>query len=961
MLTVHLLGHAHVTQNAQPVPLSAKAVALIAYLAAEKLPQHRERLADLLWNTAEARTNLRVELARIRSAGLNIFPASRQLLYLESISTDIDQWHAQQEHEMNQTELSSWLATLRGLPLCGLEDLGSTGFQVWVEQQRWMLCEKVENTLSRVYAHYARSGQEWATRIISSRAEAVGFADPAELLTEEMINEALPLVLMARATGQPQTSAQFAQGASPPHVAAEQNRAEQGRTGQLRTGQQGAERVTVRGPDRRSAHRSAVERPASGLPVTGLLAPEMPASEAPSGALHSDLHSDLHFVRLSEERQLQNLLFAAQPQTVLLHGPPGSGKTYLAERLARALPAGWEVLRLTAARSGRLLLAALAQSLLRLAEPDQVLLLRQVLLQPGAIEEDMVKVAVALSHLGQPLLLLLDEVHDAPPELTGMLELICQMSASPVPSGAPLPAGPARLFVLLGREEPLRRPVTRTLLRRLPGIRVLALPPVTLNSVQQALLSRYPDEVPLRLQSLASRLTQRSEGNPLHLLSLMRGLPAASELGHAELGGTALVHAALPQAVRDTLRSEPEGWSDPLRDAMSRLSVINGVFDRGVAQAVLNLEGESGADALLCQAIERQILLEVDPGLALSLHDLTPLRLTPEADTQYMFRREALRVTLAGQLPQLVRQDVRRRLSAAHASDEPGLASYYAERAGLGEQARLLWDEYRASLPHDSPLLNPDLPARSNGAGLEASGDSGPFAGSASADPASSDAASSDAASALPVVAEPARLAITFPNTVSHQGYTVSLDAGWLNVMSDGRYGHPQTLTLCLNWPQPLNGDLRLVWRLDVFGGGEELRPSQNPFPLRLIPVRAGAVACSTPGSAEPSGQATAFVFSPRASGDYREQHLNCLLQPGVELGQWMEHRLSGPEWQGATGAEISVRALDVALTIGVIGPVEASLAEGVQKQAGERQGHMPAPSPALSKKVRRGATVEAG
>jgi len=184
VLTVHLLGHAHVTQNGQPVPLSAKAVALIAYLAAEKLPQHRERLADLLWNTAEARTNLRVELARIRSAGLNIFPASRQLLYLESIGTDIGTWQAAQEQEMTQTELSTWLSTLRGLPLCGLEDLGSTAFQVWVEQQRWMLCEQVESTLARVYAHYARSGQEWATRLISSRAEAVGFTDPAELLTE---------------------------------------------------------------------------------------------------------------------------------------------------------------------------------------------------------------------------------------------------------------------------------------------------------------------------------------------------------------------------------------------------------------------------------------------------------------------------------------------------------------------------------------------------------------------------------------------------------------------------------------------------------------------------------------------------------------------------------------------------------------------------------------------------------
>jgi DNA-binding SARP family transcriptional activator len=180
VLTVHLLGHTHVTQDAQPAPLSAKAVALIAYLAAEKLPQHRERLADLLWNTAEARTNLRVELARIRSAGLNIFPASRQLLSLESVDTDADQWHARHEYEMNRTELANWLSTLRGLPLCGLEDLGSTAFQIWVEQQRWTLTEKVEATLARVYAHYALTGQDWATRMISSRAEALGFADPAE-------------------------------------------------------------------------------------------------------------------------------------------------------------------------------------------------------------------------------------------------------------------------------------------------------------------------------------------------------------------------------------------------------------------------------------------------------------------------------------------------------------------------------------------------------------------------------------------------------------------------------------------------------------------------------------------------------------------------------------------------------------------------------------------------------------
>ncbi len=430
MLTVHLLGHAHVTQNGQPVPLSAKAVALIAYLAAEKLPQHRERLADLLWNTAEARTNLRVELARIRSAGLNIFPASRQLLYLESISTDIDQWEAQQEHEMNQTELSTWLATLRGLPLCGLEDLGSTAFQVWVEQQRWMLCEKVEGVLARVYAHYVRSGQDWATRLISSRAEAVGFTDPAEFLTEALINEAVPL----------QRLPQAALTLTPPSPAFQSNLAGVGKV--MAQGSSAVSQVGAGMPGGRLAVRETIKPSVRVSPTRGT------ASKVSDPVLH--------FARPHEERQLQDLLLSAQPQVMLLAGPPGSGKTYLAERLASQVGPSWEVLRLTAARSGRLLLAALAQSLLKLAEPDQVQTLRQVLLQPGALEEDMVKVAVTLSHIGQPLLLVLDEVHAAPSELTGLLELICQMSNDH-----------ARLVLLLCRESPDRQQVTRGLLRRL--------------------------------------------------------------------------------------------------------------------------------------------------------------------------------------------------------------------------------------------------------------------------------------------------------------------------------------------------------------------------------------------------------------------------------------------------------------------------------------------------------------
>jgi AAA ATPase domain len=868
VLTVHLLGHAHITQNGQPVPLSAKAVALIAYLAAEKLPQHRERLADLLWNTAEARTNLRVELARIRSAGLNIFPASRQLLYLESINTDIDQWETLQEHEMNQTELSAWLATLRGLPLCGLEDLGSTAFQVWVEQQRWMMCEKVESTLARVYAHYLRSGQEWATRLISSRAEAVGFTDPTELLTDAMIEEAVPLVRAqntgARLSGFPSNGNGNGQGNTkgsgngplmPPSGRASRSGAG-ARPGQEASG--------IVGP---IVGAAALQN--GGLPGTELLSTELPGTELPG--------TELHFVRPQEERQLRELLSGSGSQIVLLHGPPGSGKTYLAERLARQATPGWEVLRLTASRSGRLLLAALAQALLKLADPDQVLVLRQVLLQPGAIEEDMVKVAVAVAQISQPLLLLLDEVQTAPPELTGLLELVCQMSSDH-----------ARLFVLLGRGAPDRQTVTRTLLRRLPTVQTLALTPITLASVQQVLAARYPGEPAPRLQPLASRLTQRSEGNPQRLLSLLNVLPEAASLGQIDLGEIDLGSAALPQAVRDLLRSEPEAWSEQMRAAMSRLSVINGAFDRLTAQAALNLDRENEVDTLLCSALERQILMEVDAGVALTLPDLRPVRLAPEADTQYLFRQEALRVTLAGQLPQLIRQDVRKRLVTALAAHEPGLASYYAERAGLQEQATQLWDQYQAGLPQGSPLLVSEMQG-----------------------------------AVQPVVRasvpEPQRQSIAPQQSASQQGYTVTVDSNWLNVMSDGRYGHPQTLTLRMNWPTPLTGALRLIWRLDLFSGGEELRPSLSPFPLRLMPVQAAPALKTGPRGPAKVQKRAAFVYVPQRGKDYQEQHLEYRVQPGVEVGQWMEHVLSGPEWQGATGVDISVRALDVALSIGVL------------------------------------------
>ncbi len=810
--------------------LSAKAVALLVYLAAERVPQHRERLADLLWSTPEARTNLRVELARIRAAGLDIFPPSRQMLSLEQVETDLERWISPPER-MDQTELASWLAALRGLPLSGLEDLGSSAFQMWAEQQRWVYCERVEAMLAQVYTRYAAAGQSWATRLIAARAETLGFVGVAE-----MELGALP--------------------AAP-----------------------------LRG-------RRASDQRAPGALASAPALPE-PASEPAAFAHPAPPHlmagwepGQLDFERAAEERVLAQVCERAlsQPQLLMLSGPPGIGKSYLAERLLERV--GWDALRLTAGASGRLLLAALAQGLLRCADTEGTRTLWEVLLQPAALEEDMVKVAVTLARLGQPLVLLIEDAHAAGAELAALFQMILQMSG----------AGP-RLFVLLSREQPERLTYFRRLLRSSEAVQALTVQPLSYASMERALgpqLWQHPDlsqSVSRHLHALASHLFQRSEGNPLHLLGLLQSWREASQEGSPKL------HAAvLPPSVRSTLLSESESWPEALSDAVSRLSAINGSFERSTVQQVLALDSETAADALLYDALERQILSEVETGTALRIPDFLPLRLVPDPGVQYMFRNEALRVVLAGQLPQAVRQEVRRRLVGAVADAEPGLASYYAERAGLSQQAAQLWARYQAELPAHSPLLALDSPERAVPEAV------------------------------LPEVPAPPRLlpATSGPGRLRQEyrasGYTVSLDGGWLNVMSDGRYGHPQTLHLRFEWPWSLSGDddLHMVWRLDVFGGGEELRPSQTPFPLSVRLLRgAGVQAGGQPRVGQGSEQGEARVYSPRIARSFSEGPLTYLAQPGVVVGQWMQHRIGGAALLGATALHLSVRALDVSLSIG--------------------------------------------
>ncbi|MFK7601155.1 AAA family ATPase [Deinococcus sp. SM5_A1] len=878
MLTVHLLGHAHVTYNNRPVPLSAKAVALITYLTIEKLPQHRERLADLLWNTPEARKNLRVELARIRSAGLNLFPLSRQLLYLENVETDLNGWLSQLGGDLDQAGLAQWLSTLRGVPLSGLEDLGSPAFQEWTDHQRWVLTEQTEEVLARAYRQFQRAGKSWGTRAIAARAEALGFVHPGEFLMEDA-------------------------GLDLPETAA--------------AGLPAALSVSL-----------PVPAPTAGRPDLDTPVLDTPVRDGP-----------LHFRVPEREAALRESLKRAAhaPQVLVLHGPTGSGKSYEAGRALTE--SGWLTLQISNSRAGRLIVATLAQSLLAhpffptpagggageqpvfpdagLSEPSDnpsasgqtssgqtssVQTLQGVLLRPGSLEEDVVKVATVLATVPRPLAIVLDHAHNGPVELASVLEFLLN-----VPSAAP------RALVMLSRTPPSQAPLCRALLRRFGAAQssvaqalVLEVAPLSLGSVVQALEAQsacrgnsgWGDA---DLHARAAVLVQRSAGNALHLLSLLQ----ENEPEQGDGVGRLPPAGHLPSAMRDTYLGEIDGWPAPLRDALSSLSVIQGDFSFGLAGSFPEAarRGMTPA-ALLREALERRALVETEPASALSWPAFGPLGDAAPGEPCYRFRAEGLRTALSGQLPQNERQELRRHLMAELEASQPGLALYYAERAGAEADAERLRAAYRSRLPAGSPLLRPLQPVASDQ--LRAAQIKAVQVRPEQVRPEQMLSAPALTAPPTRPVPEPRRRPVSASPAVSWQGYLLSWEqGGWLGILSQGRYGHPHTLRVHLPIPAHLRGasalTLRLVWRLDVFHAGHELGPGQMAFPLRF----------SVPGA---DG---AQVLTPDVPGDYTEEGQRQRVSADVTLGGWMQHELHfNMAGQAAERLDLQVRALDLALTI---------------------------------------------
>ncbi|WP_309572087.1 hypothetical protein, partial [Deinococcus sp.] len=172
MLRLNLLGHTHVTQGSVVIPVSRKAAALFTYLTLEGMPRHRDHLAGLLWDTSGALLNLRVELNRLRQQGLNVFPARQSMLSLK-LPTDLDLWLAGSADVQDST-VNAWLALLRGLPLGGLDDLGSSTLRTWLDHQRDHITARIEQHMGQVIGRLNRQGQTHAAASIRVRAQELG-------------------------------------------------------------------------------------------------------------------------------------------------------------------------------------------------------------------------------------------------------------------------------------------------------------------------------------------------------------------------------------------------------------------------------------------------------------------------------------------------------------------------------------------------------------------------------------------------------------------------------------------------------------------------------------------------------------------------------------------------------------------------------------------------------------------
>lgn len=356
---------------------------------------------------------------------------------------------------------------------------------------------------------------------------------------------------------------------------------------------------------------------------------------------------------------------------------------------------------MTCTSSSRLTLALLAVELTPHLHGAARESMQQVRSGVQDLDGDLLRLSTALEGLSRPLLLIFEQAQAAPPDLVNLLEFWL----STLPSG---------LLLMLSREDSIPSEITRNLRRSLtlgtrPELHELHLGSLGLESVQQGLhLLEHPElghpdlEHPEEethapaaeaLLAHANQLLQRSDGNVQHLLTLL------------EEERNALLGAGPSPQIQHLYLSEVRHWPETLYHVLRYLSALHTTFDEARATALLGRMNLEQPGRLPSSALERGVLHPVRPERALVFPYWTPLEDAPVGEERFEFGRETLRIALATTLPQPLRQELRRHLVELLEGEDPGLASYYAQRTGQLERAEQLLTLHRQRLAVGSPLL----------------------------------------------------------------------------------------------------------------------------------------------------------------------------------------------------------------------------------------------------------------
>ncbi len=920
-MVLHVLGHVHLTRREETVPVSSKAAALLTYLCLEGLAHHREHLAELLWNTPDPLRNLRVELARLKRDDVAHFPERQPMLAFRA-PLDLSAWLSAAP-EVQGEQLLPWLSKLRGLPLSGLEDLGSQRYQQWLEGQRWAIIEQVERTLGTVQSRLARAGQQVLARQVRARAEQLGLrlpnTDPDEAGTNATGMDGAGMNGIERhgtglhGTGLHGTEQhETEQHRSGQHVI-EMHGTEAGGTGARDIGRHGtgthSTGIHSTGPNGvgpGTTYPNGPERDGAGPDSAGEASARLHQTASTQTAPPGQKTDALPWECVWEEQRLLAPLLerSTSPQLLLLYGRVGSGKRTLLRQ--SVVGSGWHLIQLQAPVQQALFQEALAQQLNRLlpAQPGdgqpgtggQRAATRAtdgppsgpLLYRPGRADDGLINLASSLRRSGLKLVIAVHNALLGQSWLPGLVHFLLDL---------PLP-----LILVLSETLPARLEAVAEQVASVDAQRVtrLQMSPLSTQMVLRAWEQQPGEGLPGQPagpddQTLAraARLIQRSEGWPLHAQALYRqSLHESAHALSAQLTSARLLsaqlssaqspsaqspsaqprepfwpasQASLPEDVLSALLGEVAALPADARHQLARLSLIHTGFDRELAELLNGGARQDGSQTLLYAA--QQGLLVPAAGHE---HVLLPsLHYRSDDQTRWLqFGSEALRVALAGSLTGLERQAVRQTLARFFLESRPALSLYYARKAGLADMAA---QAVQALAEQNSAAGRPGALEPTSSGAIRA--------------------------------AAPAALAAFRRETRTPNSYRVALDSGQLEVMRHGCYGPPPLLTLGAG--EVPAGDWSLTARTDVFRAAPELgtRPAAHALGLR-------------------AGNGPRTVYTVQQTDDTVQADLEACGEAGKDPAEVYGGGLPAGEWftlRGVGGGgtlELSVRALDVALTV---------------------------------------------